>query len=62
MPTSIFDHFHNKIVSAQRNTHSIQILYTVPPKNCFFRGKFLFVRWKCHGRFRSVFSFYQAMA
>jgi len=30
----IFDHFHNKIVSAQRNTHSIQILYTVPINNC----------------------------
>ena len=39
-PTSIFNHLHNKIVSAQRNTYSIQILYTVPPNNCFLEGNF----------------------
>ena len=43
-PTSIFNHFHAKIVSARRNTQSVQILYTVPPNNCIFRGEFLFVR------------------
>ena len=44
-PTTIFDHYHNKIVSAQQNTHCIQILYVVPPKfhtlcNCFSEGNF----------------------
>jgi len=56
-PKSIFIHFHNKIVSAQRNTRSIQILYTRPPKERPFRGEFLFVRRKCHARFKSVFFF-----
>ena len=44
-----------------RNTHSIQILHTVTPNNCFFKGEFLFVRRKRHTRFRSVFSSYQIM-
>jgi len=39
-PTSIFNHFHNKIGSAQRNTHSMQMLCTVPPNNCFLEGNF----------------------
>jgi len=55
-PTSIFNNLHTKIVSAQRNTHSIQISYTVPPKNCFVKGEFLFVPRKRHARFRSAFS------
>ena len=29
-PTLIFNPFHNKIVSAQRNTHRIEIVYTIP--------------------------------
>ena len=40
LPTSIFNHFHNKVVSALRNIHSMKILYTVPPNNCFSKGKF----------------------
>jgi len=39
-PMSIFDHFHNKIVLAQRNTHSIQISYSAVPNNCFLEGNF----------------------
>jgi len=45
----------------QGNTLSIQILYTVPPKNCFFRGEFLFVRRKRHARFRYVFFFISSL-
>ena len=56
-----FFHLHNRIVSAQWKTQSIQILYTVPPKNCFFRWGFLFACRKRHARFRSVFSSYQLM-
>jgi len=52
---------HNKTASAQRNTHSLQILYTVPPKNYFLRGEFLFVRRKRHARLRSILSSYQVM-
>ena len=59
--TSIFNHLHNKTVSAQQNTHSLQILYTVPPKNYFLRGEFLFVRRKRHARLRSILSSYQVM-
>jgi len=33
-PTPIFNHFHNKIVSAQRSTCSIQIFYTVLQTTC----------------------------
>ena len=58
-PTLIFNYFHNKIVSVQRNTHIIQIIHTVSPNNSRFRGQFLFVRRKCHAWFRSVFSSYQ---
>ena len=32
-----------------------KILYTVSPKNYFFRGKFLFVRRKCHVLIRFFF-------
>jgi len=39
-PTSIFNHFRKKIVSAQRNIHSIHILYTVPPKRDFVERNF----------------------
>jgi len=41
-PTSIFNHFHNKIVSVQRNTRSIQILYTVAytQTTAFLEGNF----------------------
>jgi len=44
-PTTIFNHYHNKIVSAQQNTHCIQILCVVPPQisyvvQLFFRGEF----------------------
>jgi len=52
---SIVKHFCNKILSAQRNTHIIQILCRVSPKRGLFRGDFLFVGWKRHGRVRSVF-------
>jgi len=34
--TSIVNHFRNKIVSAQRNIHIIQILRTAPPRMGFF--------------------------
>jgi len=51
-------HFHNKMVSAQRNTHSIQILWTAPPNNCLFRGEFSFVHRKCHTSFRFVYFFH----
>ena len=34
--TLIFNHFRNKIVSAQRNVHIIQILLRVPPKKRIF--------------------------
>ena len=40
-PTSIFNHFHNKIVSAQRNIHSIHILYTITQTTAFQRGIFV---------------------
>jgi len=46
---SIVNGFRNKIVSAQRNIHSIQILCRVPPKRGFF------VRRKHHAHVRSVF-------
>jgi len=48
---SILNHFRNKIVSAQRKVHIMQILRRVPPKS-FFRGDFLFVRRKRHARVR----------
>jgi len=31
---------HSEAVSAQRNTHSVQILYTVLLNNCFLEGNF----------------------
>jgi len=37
-PTSIFNHSHNKVLSAQRNTHTIHILFTVVQNNCFLEG------------------------
>jgi len=52
---SIVNHFRNKIVSAQRNVHVIQILCRVPPNRGYFRGDFLFVRRKRHACARSVF-------
>jgi len=38
--TSIVNHFRNKIVSAQRNIHIIQILCTVSQKGAFSEGNF----------------------
>jgi len=43
LPTSIFNHFCNKIVSAQRNIHSIQILCTLPQKWIFQMKLFVYV-------------------
>jgi len=61
-PTSIVNHFCNKILSAQRNIRNIQILNTVPPpKRGFFKSNFLFVRGKHHTRVRSVSSSSQVM-
>ena len=56
----LFNHFRNKIVSAQRNIHIIQILCPVPPNRGFYRD-ILFVCKKRHPRVRSVFSSYQVM-
>jgi len=39
LPTAILNHFDSKIVSAQRNTHSLKLVYTVLQNNCF-RGNF----------------------
>jgi len=60
-PTPIFNEFHNKIVSSQRNTHSTQTLYTVPPNNRLFRRVFLVACRKRHERCRSLFSSYQVL-
>jgi len=40
LPGVEFNDFYHKIVSAQRNTHSIQIVHTVPPNNWFLEGNF----------------------
>jgi len=52
---SVVNHFRNKIVSAQRNVHIIQLLCRVPAIKGFFRGDVLFVRKKRHARARSIF-------
>ena len=51
-PTSIT---FTKNAYSQRNTRRIQIVCTVPPNNCVFMEKFLFVLKKRHLRFRSLF-------
>jgi len=35
---SIVNHFRNKILSAQRNIHIVQIVCKVPPKKGLFRA------------------------
>jgi len=35
---SVVNHFRNKILSAQRNIHIIQILCRVPPKGVLLEG------------------------
>jgi len=60
-PTSIFNHIHNKIVSAQRNIHGTQILYLVPTNNWFFRGELLFERRKRYARLDPFFALYQVI-
>ena len=52
---SIVNHFRNKILSAHRNIHIMQILCRVPPKKGLFREDFLFVRRKRHAGVRSAF-------
>jgi len=55
---SIVNHFRNKILSAQRNIHIMQILSRVPPNRDFLEGIegiFLFVRRKQHAGVRSPF-------
>jgi len=60
--TSIFNHFHIHILSAQRNIHSIQVRYPgvldipdcTPKKEILCRGIFV-VRRKRHSRFSFVF-------
>jgi len=41
--TSIVNHFHNNILSAQRSIHIIEVLCRVPPKGVFLEG-IIFVR------------------
>jgi len=39
-PTSIFNRFHDKTVSSQRNTHSLQIYTLYPQTSAFLEGSF----------------------
>jgi len=57
----IVNYLHDKILSAQRSIHIIEILCTVSPQRGLFNRDILFVRKKRHVRVRSAFSSYQVL-